>query len=241
MIKLLKPFKLCVIDEFAADLDIFSRKRLFDYFTDQCAKYGASVVYATHIFDQADDWASHITFMQLNKVLSPVYALKDYAPYQEVLARTGAERAMCPMYVLVHEELERQYRAHSALFTDTNQCITDINFIDVIMDAQQTEKAGDAHLAKEDRDATGWVPGRLARELAEKDMDEQGRKAWIEKKEAREIAVAAIKAVVEDSKTSMDEKVKSLQAMKAAGALDPVAGAFQSHLVLTEAIGKLAE
>ena len=26
MLKLLRPFQLCVIDEFAADLDIFSRK-----------------------------------------------------------------------------------------------------------------------------------------------------------------------------------------------------------------------
>ena len=91
MIKLLRPFKLCIIDEFAADLDIFSRKRLFDYFTDQCARYGASVIYATHIFDQADAWASHITFMQLDKTLSPVHELRSYGPYQEVLARSGAE------------------------------------------------------------------------------------------------------------------------------------------------------
>ena len=81
MIKLLRPFKLCLIDEFAADLDIFSRKRLFDYFSDQCARFGASVVYATHIFDQADDWASHIAFMQLDKTLSPIHELRTYAPY----------------------------------------------------------------------------------------------------------------------------------------------------------------
>ena len=31
MLKLLRPFKLCVIDEFAAALDIFSRARFFEY------------------------------------------------------------------------------------------------------------------------------------------------------------------------------------------------------------------
>ncbi|KAJ1446161.1 P-loop containing nucleoside triphosphate hydrolase protein, partial [Pelagophyceae sp. CCMP2097] len=63
MIKLLRPFQLCVIDEFAADLDIFSRKRFFDYLTAECALRQASVVYATHIFDQADVWATHVAFM----------------------------------------------------------------------------------------------------------------------------------------------------------------------------------
>jgi ABC-type uncharacterized transport system ATPase subunit len=140
MLKLLRPFRLCVIDEFAADLDIFSRKRFFDYLTDECAKHGGSVVYATHIFDQADVWASHVAFMQLDKVLSPIHELKTFAPYQEILARTGADRAMCPMYVLVLEELERQYRLHSDCFTADNQCLTD-----VIMDLQGNEEEGNMY------------------------------------------------------------------------------------------------
>ena len=45
MIKLLRPFQLCVIDEFAADLDIFSRKRFFDWLSKECLERGASVVY----------------------------------------------------------------------------------------------------------------------------------------------------------------------------------------------------
>ena len=48
MIKLLRPFWLCVIDEFAADLDIFSRKRLFDYLTKECKERNASVVGLVH-------------------------------------------------------------------------------------------------------------------------------------------------------------------------------------------------
>merc|ERR1711966_478249 len=101
MLKLLRPFQLCVIDEFASELDIFSRKRFFDYLSNECEKRNASVVYATHIFDQADVWASHVAFMQPDKALSPIHELKTYQPYQEILSRTGAERAMCPMYVLV--------------------------------------------------------------------------------------------------------------------------------------------
>ena len=169
MIKLLRPFQLCIIDEFAADLDIFSRARFFDYLSSECEKRGASVVYATHIFDHADLWASHVTFMQLDRVLSPVHELQSYEPYQEILARTGVNRAMCPMYVLVLEELERQYRNHSKLFADNadNQCLAD-----VIMDTQSHEVEGDHHEFVREK-ATGWVDGRLARELALKSMDDQ--------------------------------------------------------------------
>ena len=185
MIKLLRPFQLCVIDEFAADLDIFSRKRFFDYLTKECEERNASVVYCTHIFDQADEWASHIMFMQLNKVLSPVHHLATHAPYQNILARTGKERAMCPMYTLVLEELERQYREQSELFDDDNQCLSD-----VIMGQQGTELGGDRFDAEEAGDQTGWVSGRLTRQLnaAEQQVAREGRAA---KRIALEEAAAA--------------------------------------------------
>jgi ABC-type uncharacterized transport system ATPase subunit len=151
--------------------------------TRECETRGASVVYATHIFDQADSWATHIMFMQLNKVLSPIHTLATFAPYQEILARTGAERAMCPMYVLVLEELERQYRSQSDIFLEDNdnQCLAD-----VIMDEQSKELEGDRH--DNDGDQTGWVSGRLTRQLnaAEEQTKREERQ---EKRRLEEIEV----------------------------------------------------
>jgi ABC-type uncharacterized transport system ATPase subunit len=160
MIKLLRPFKLCVIDEFAADLDIFSRKRFFDFLTRECEERGASVVYCTHIFDQADDWASHVAFMRLDRTLSPIHRLSTYEPYRNILARSGGDRAMCPMYSLVLEELERQYREQSDLFVEDNACLAD-----VIMDGQGKELGEDRFEAEAAGDQTGWVSGRLTRQL----------------------------------------------------------------------------
>ena len=88
---------MCIRDS----LDIFSRARFFEYLSKECALRGAAVVYATHIFDQADKWATHVAFMQLDKKLSPVHKLHDYAPYQEILARTGKDRAYCPCVLRV--------------------------------------------------------------------------------------------------------------------------------------------
>ena len=63
MIKFLKPFQVCIVVEFAADLDILSISHFFDYLSKECNERGVLVIYATHIFDQADSCASHITFM----------------------------------------------------------------------------------------------------------------------------------------------------------------------------------
>ena len=163
-------------------MDIFSRARFFEYLSKECELRGAAVVYATHIFDQADKWATHVAFMQLDKKLSPVHRLHDYAPYQEILARTGENRAYCPMYVLVLEELERQYRSHSHLFDADNQCLTD-----VIMAEQACEKAADRHSSESGK---GYESGRVARAMAVESMDEHRRKRREEEK-ARELLAKA--------------------------------------------------
>ena len=86
------------------------------------------------------------------------------------------------MYVLVLEELERQYRSHSHLFDADNQCLTD-----VIMAEQATEKAADRHFTESGK---GYESGRVAREMAVESMDEHRRKRREEEK-AREVAAKA--------------------------------------------------
>jgi len=177
MIKLLKPFRVCVIDEFAADLDILSRSRFFAYLSRECEARGASVVYATHIFDQADAWASHVLFMRLDRTLSPVHRLKDLPAYREVLARSGRRRAMCPMYVLVMEELARQYRG-SGLFPedfDHGDGDDDPSLVDAIMAEQGKELPAERFDAEREKDQNSWVAGRLTRQLA--NAEEEGRRA----------------------------------------------------------------
>lgn len=185
MIKLLKPFRVCVIDEFAADLDILSRSRFFAYLSRECAARGASVVYATHIFDQADSWASHIMFMQLDRVLSPVLCLQSLPAYAEVLARSGRQRAMCPMYVLVMEELARQYRG-SGLFPEDYDG-DDPSLVDAIMSEQGKELASERFEAEREKDQNSWVAGRLTRQLAK--AEEESRRS---ERAAKRIAAEGI-------------------------------------------------
>ena len=185
MIKLLKPFQVCIIDEFAADLDILSRSHFFGYLSKECAERGASVVYATHIFDQADSWASHIAFMQLDRVLSPIHPLKSLPAYKEVLARSGDNRAMCPMYVLVMEELARQYR-NSGLFVEdyNNTTNGEKGLVDAIMSEQGKELGANRFDTDREKDQESWVSGRLTRQLRKAEEEVQRAKRIAARKEA---------------------------------------------------------
>ena len=60
MIGLLEPFDLLLMDEVTVDLDCVMRTELLEFLKRDCAERGATIVYATHIFDGLDDWPSHI-------------------------------------------------------------------------------------------------------------------------------------------------------------------------------------
>ena len=69
---------------------------------------------------------------------------------------------MCPMYVLVMEELARQYRA-SGMFVE--DYANDKSLIDAIMDEQGKELGADRFDKAAEKDQNSWVAGRLTRQL----------------------------------------------------------------------------
>lgn len=63
MLELLKPFKLLFIDEFTNELDVVVRDKFFHYLEKECKLRNAAVVYATHIFDGIEEWATHVVYI----------------------------------------------------------------------------------------------------------------------------------------------------------------------------------
>jgi CCR4-NOT complex subunit CAF16 len=57
---LLRPFQALLLDEVTVDLDVVARAELMKYFEEECAERGCTVVYATHIFDGMEQWATHL-------------------------------------------------------------------------------------------------------------------------------------------------------------------------------------
>ncbi|MBA0846930.1 hypothetical protein Goshw_009583 [Gossypium schwendimanii] len=61
---LLHPFQVLLLDEVTVDLDVVARMDLLDFFKEECEQRGATVVYATHIFDGLETWATHLAYIQ---------------------------------------------------------------------------------------------------------------------------------------------------------------------------------
>lgn len=76
---LLKPFKVLLLDEITVDLDVLVRANLLKYLKEECEIRGATIIYATHIFDGLNDWPSHIVYVAHGKLqlFSPLVKVKE--------------------------------------------------------------------------------------------------------------------------------------------------------------------
>jgi len=65
---LLKPFDVLLLDEITVDLDVLGRADLMRFLIEECDRRGATVIYATHIFDGLDTWPTHVAFLARGKL-----------------------------------------------------------------------------------------------------------------------------------------------------------------------------
>jgi CCR4-NOT complex subunit CAF16 len=68
LLHLLVPHELLLLDEITTDLDLVARADLLRFLKRDCDARGATILYATHILDGLDDWATHIAFMDGGRI-----------------------------------------------------------------------------------------------------------------------------------------------------------------------------
>jgi len=68
LLKLLTPFTVLFLDEVTVDLDVLARKSLLQYLERETNERGVTVLYATHIFDGLEDWATDILYLSFGKI-----------------------------------------------------------------------------------------------------------------------------------------------------------------------------
>jgi CCR4-NOT complex subunit CAF16 len=60
LLGLLKPSELLLLDEVTTDLDVIARADLLAFLREESESRGLTILYATHIFDGLESWASHL-------------------------------------------------------------------------------------------------------------------------------------------------------------------------------------
>ncbi|KAF3455405.1 hypothetical protein FNV43_RR00030 [Rhamnella rubrinervis] len=79
---LLKLFKVLLLDEITVDLDVLARVDLLKFLRKECVERGATIIYATHIFDGLEEWPSLTVYLangklQLAKSLKSMNSVKE--------------------------------------------------------------------------------------------------------------------------------------------------------------------
>ncbi len=55
---------MLLLDEITVDLDVVARMRLLEFFRLECEERGATILYATHIFDGLEGWVTHVAYLE---------------------------------------------------------------------------------------------------------------------------------------------------------------------------------
>lgn len=115
LLGLMKPFQVLLLDEVTVDLDVVTRSDLLSYLKDECDTRGATIVYATHIFDGLENWVTHINRLCAGKVTQcgPVSEFKDFQALLD--ARTPS-----PLLKVVLSWLEEEEKASHGRFREEN-------------------------------------------------------------------------------------------------------------------------
>ena len=100
LLHMLHPRELLLLDEITTDLDLVARADLLRFLRRDCDARGATILYATHILDALDDWATHIAFMDAGRVRlhEPLDNIRELRDLREA-------HASAPLYRLVERWL----------------------------------------------------------------------------------------------------------------------------------------
>jgi len=68
LLGLLRPSEVLLLDEVTTDLDVIARADLLAFLREESEARGLTILYATHIFDGLERWATHIAHLASGRI-----------------------------------------------------------------------------------------------------------------------------------------------------------------------------
>ena len=84
LIGLIRIFKVLLLDEITTSLDICERQDILHWIIKESNERGANILYATHIFDVLDDWATHLHYITDEGKYGWKSDIQDLEKYQKL-------------------------------------------------------------------------------------------------------------------------------------------------------------
>jgi len=93
-----------ILDEITTDLDLYARENLLRFLQEESEQKGATIFYATHIFDHLAEWATDILFFSKAEV-AKCCKMADLTEYHDLVAKG----TRVPLYTLMKDWVFREY------------------------------------------------------------------------------------------------------------------------------------
>ena len=102
LLGLMRPKKLLLLDEITTDLDLLARSDLLAFLRAETDERGTAIIYASHILDRLERWATHLAYM----VAGRLELLAPLAEIDELVALTEAGNS-APILSLLERWMKR--------------------------------------------------------------------------------------------------------------------------------------
>ncbi|HTE55495.1 MAG TPA: ATP-binding cassette domain-containing protein [Kofleriaceae bacterium] len=81
LLGLVRPRRVLLLDEITTDLDLLARQDLLDFLREESEERSVTVVYATHILDRLESWATHLCALRGGRVtwMGPIDEMPELA------------------------------------------------------------------------------------------------------------------------------------------------------------------
>jgi CCR4-NOT complex subunit CAF16 len=110
MLGLIRPFKILLLDEITTSLDVCVRQDLLQWLVKESDERKATILYATHIFDGLDDWASHLYYLTDKGQCGWQGKMKELDYYQELTAKNHPAKMLAVAEHWLRKEVEENRR-----------------------------------------------------------------------------------------------------------------------------------
>ncbi len=111
LLGLVRPFKILLLDEITTSLDVCVRQDLLKWLVRESDERGATIIYATHIFDGLDEWASHLFYLTDSGSCGWQGQIQDLDVYQKLKEDNHPAKMLAIADHWLRKELEANRKA----------------------------------------------------------------------------------------------------------------------------------
>ncbi|MGK3747290.1 MAG: CCR4-NOT complex subunit CAF16 [Bacillariaceae sp.] len=108
MIGLVRPFKILLLDEITTSLDVCVRQDLLQWLVRESDVRGATILYATHIFDGLDEWATDLFYLNNKGECGWQGRMDELEKYQQLKRDNHPAKMLAIADHWLRKELEEQ-------------------------------------------------------------------------------------------------------------------------------------